>query len=68
MFHLIFSIPSWYVIARFVFPLAMPLVLKIILSMVVLLASQYLLISRFTPGGIFSPEMPRAVPILISWA
>ncbi len=68
MFHLIFSIPSWYVIARFVIPLAMPLVLKIILSLVVLLASQYLLISRFTPGGIFSPEMPRAVTILFSWA
>ena len=68
MFHLIFSIPSWYVIARFVFPLAMPLVLKIILSLVVLLASQYLLISRFTPGGIFSPEMPRAITILFNWA
>lgn len=68
MFHLIFSIPSWYVIARFVFPLAIPLVLKIILSLMVLLASQYLLISRFTPGGIFSPEMPRAVTILFNWA
>lgn len=68
MFHLIFSIPSWYVIARFVFPLAMPLLLKIVLSVVVLLASQYLLISRFTPGGIFSPEMPRAVIILFNWA
>ncbi|ORM65358.1 metallophosphoesterase [Pantoea rodasii] len=68
MFHLIFSIPSWYVIARFVIPLAMPLVLKILLSLVVLLASQYLLISRFTPGGIFSPEMPRVVIILFNWA
>jgi len=68
MFHLIFSIPSWYVIARFVFPLAMPLAIKIILSLVVLLASQYLLISRFTPGGVFSPEMPRAVIILFNWA
>ena len=68
MFHLIFSIPSWYVIARFVFPLAMPVVLKIVLSLLVLLASQYLLISRFTPGGIFSPEMPRAVTILFNWA
>ncbi|MCG7391118.1 metallophosphoesterase [Pantoea sp. ACRSB] len=68
MFHLIFSIPSWYVIARFVFPLAMPLILKIILSLLVLLASQYLLISRFTAGGIFSPEMPRALTILFNWA
>lgn len=68
MFHLIFSIPAWYVIARFIFPLAMPLLLKIVLSVVVLLASQYLLISRFTSGGIFSPEMPRAVIILFNWA
>lgn len=68
MFHLIFSIPSWYVIVRFLFPLAMPLVLKILLSALVLLASQYLLISRFTAGGIFSPEMPRALIILCNWA
>lgn len=68
MFHLIFSIPAWYVIARFILPLALPLVLKISLSVLVMLASQYLLISRFTPGGIFSPEMPRALIILFNWA
>lgn len=68
MFHLIFSIPSWYVIARFIFPLAMPMAFKIILSLLVLMASQYLLISRFTAGGIFSPEMPRALIILFNWA
>jgi len=68
MFHLIFSIPSWYVIVRFLIPLAMPLALKIVLSALVLLASQYLLISRFTAGGIFSPEMPRALIILCNWA
>lgn len=67
MFHLIFSIPSWYVIARFLFPLAMPLLLKIILSLLVLLASQYLLVSRFTSGSMFSPEMPRAIVILFNW-
>lgn len=68
MFHLIFSIPSWYVILRFLLPLAMPLALKILLSVLVLLASQYLFISRFTAGGIFSPEMPRALIILCNWA
>lgn len=67
MFHLIFSIPSWYVIARFLFPLAMPLLLKIVLSLLVLLASQYLLVSRFTSGSMFSPEMPRAIVILFNW-
>ncbi|WP_455810655.1 metallophosphoesterase [Pseudomonas graminis] len=68
MFHLIFSIPSWYVIARFLVPLSMPLALKIILSLLVLLASQYLLVSRFTSGSIFAPEMPRMVIILFNWA
>lgn len=68
MFHLIFSIPSWYVIVRFLLPLAMPLMLKILLCVLVMLASQYLLISRFTAGGIFSPEMPRALIILCNWA
>lgn len=68
MFHLIFSIPGWYVIARFIIPLSMPLALTIILSLLVLLASQYLLVSRLTSGSIFSPEMPRAVIILFNWA
>ena len=68
MFHLIFSIPSWYVIARFLVPISMPLALKIILSLLVLLASQYLLVSRFTSGSIFAPEMPRMVIILFNWA
>jgi len=68
MFHLIFSIPSWYVIARFLIPLSMPIALKILLSLLVLLASQYLLVSRFTSGSIFAPEMPRMVIILFNWA
>ncbi|MXP50470.1 metallophosphoesterase [Pantoea sp. Eser] len=68
MFHLIFSLPSWYVIARVIVPLSLPLVVKILLSLLVLLASQYLLVSRFTSGGIFSAEMPQIVIILFNWA
>lgn len=68
MFHLIFSLPSWYVIARVIVPLSLPLVAKILLSLLVLLASQYLLVSRFTSGGIFSAEMPRFIIILFNWA
>ncbi|MGK3143567.1 metallophosphoesterase [Pantoea sp. C2G6] len=68
MFHLIFSLPSWYVIARVIIPLSLPLLVKILLSTLVLLASQYLLVSRFTSGGIFSAEMPRLVIILFNWA
>ncbi|MEG3131637.1 metallophosphoesterase [Pantoea cypripedii] len=68
MFHLIFSIPGWYVIARFIAPLALPLGVKILFSAVVLLATQYLFLSRFTSGSIMSPEMPRPVIILFNWA
>ena len=68
MFHLIFSLPSWYVIARVIIPLSLPLSAKILLSALALLASQYLLVSRFTSGGIFSAEMPRAIIILFNWA
>jgi len=68
MFHLIFSLPSWYVIARVIIPLSLPLTIKILLAVVVLLASQYLLVSRFTSGGIFSAEMPRIIIILFNWA
>ncbi|WP_336757171.1 metallophosphoesterase [Pantoea sp. USHLN298] len=68
MFHLIFSLPSWYVIARVIVPLSLPLAVKILLSMLVLLASQYLLVSRFTSGGLFSAEMPRIIIILFNWA
>lgn len=68
MFHLIFSLPGWYVIARFIVPLSLPLALKIVLSLLALLATQYLLVSRFTSGSIFSPEMPRTAIILFNWA
>jgi len=68
MFHLIFSVPSWYVIARVIVPLSMPLAVKVLLSMLALLASQYLLVSRFTSGGLFSAEMPRIIIILFNWA
>lgn len=68
MFHLIFSIPGWYVIARFIAPLALPLAVKLVFSAVVLIATQYLFFSRFTSGSIMSPEMPRPVIILFNWA
>lgn len=68
MFHLIFSIPSWYVIVRFIGPLSLPIVVKIVLSLLALLASQYLMVGKLTSGSVFSAEMPRAVIILFNWA
>lgn len=68
MFHLIFSLPSWYVVARFIVPLTLPLALKVLLSALALLASQYLLVNKIVSGSMLSPEMPRAIIILFNWA
>ncbi|EXU76947.1 metallophosphoesterase [Erwinia mallotivora] len=68
MFHLIFSLPGWYVIARFIIPLPITMTAKILLSVLVLSATQFLIISRFTSGSVFSAEMPRIIIILFNWA
>ena len=59
MFHVFFSLPGLYLIGRFVWPLPWTPLAKLALSVVVLLASQYHLFSRFSSGSPFSPEMPR---------
>jgi predicted MPP superfamily phosphohydrolase len=37
-------------------------------AIVILVASQYHLFSRFSSGSVFAPEFPRAVVILFNWA
>ena len=59
MFHVIFSLPGLYLIGRFVWPLPWTPLAKLALSVLVLLASQYHVFSRFSSGSPFSPEMPR---------
>ncbi|MCU5772452.1 metallophosphoesterase [Erwiniaceae bacterium BAC15a-03b] len=68
MFHLIFSLPSWYAIVRFIGPLPWPPAVKVVISLLMLLSSQYLLFSKFSSGSAMSPEMPRIVIILFNWA
>jgi predicted MPP superfamily phosphohydrolase len=68
MFHLMFSLPGLYVIDRFLYPLPWPLAVRIVLAVVVLLASQYHLFSRLSSGSPFSPEMPRPLIIALNWA
>lgn len=67
MFHIMFSIPCWYVIVRFVWPMPWMLSAKIAVAIVLLFASQYHLFSRFSSGSVFSPEFPRAVVMLFNW-
>jgi predicted MPP superfamily phosphohydrolase len=68
MIHLIFGLPCLYVIARGVWPLPWPLALKLGLTVILLVASQYHLWSRLSSGSVFSPEFPRPLVMLFSGA
>jgi len=68
MFHLVFAIPALYVIGRTVWPMPWPLAIRLALAILILLASQYHLYSRWSSGSVFSAEMPRAAIIVFNWA
>jgi uncharacterized protein len=68
IFHLIFSLPSLLVIGRFIWPLQLPLPVKVAVAILLLVASQYHLWSRLSSGSVFSPEFPRVFVILFNWA
>lgn len=68
IFHLIFTVPSLYVIARTLLPLGLPLWVKGGGALLLLAASQYHLWSRLSSGSVFAPEFPRVIVILFNWA
>ncbi|RZL85773.1 MAG: metallophosphoesterase [Sphingomonas sp.] len=68
MFHLIFSLPTLFVIGRFLWPLHIPFVVKGVIAVLLLVASQYHLWSRLSSGSVFSAEFPRAIVIGFNWA
>lgn len=68
MFHLMFSTPCLYVIARFIYPLPWPLAARLAAALLLLLASQYHLYAKFSSGSVFSPEFPRAWVLFFNWA
>jgi hypothetical protein len=68
MFHLIFALPSLYVVTRFIWPLPWAPGGKILLSIILLAAAQYHLWSRLSSGSVFSPEFPRTLVLLFNWA
>ena len=59
MFHVVFAIPWLIVAVRFILPLPWPWQLKLIVALVLLIASQYHFFSRLSSGSVFSPEFPR---------
>ena len=68
IFNLVFAIPALIVIARWLWPLPLPLWAKIAVGVVMLTASQFHLWSRLSSGSIFAPEFPRPIVILFNWA
>lgn len=68
MFHIAFAIPALYVICRTVWPMPWALGIKLAMAILLLLASQYHLYSRWSSGSVFSAEMPRAAIIVFNWA
>ncbi|MBB4006142.1 metallophosphoesterase [Allorhizobium taibaishanense] len=65
MFHVIFGLPWLIVLVRFIEPLPWLWSVKTIVAIILLLASQYHLISRISSGSVFSPELPR--PAIIAF-
>lgn len=62
------SLPCLIVILNWLWPLALPLALKIPLAALMLGASQYLFWCRLSSGSVFVPEFPRPVIVLFNWA
>lgn len=67
IFHLIFSIPSLFVIARWLAPLSLPLGIKVAGAALLLAVSQYHFWSRLSSGSVFAPEFPRPIVIAFNW-
>lgn len=67
MFHVLFSLPGLYVIARYLWPMPVAMPIKIGLALMIMVGSQYHLACRLSSGSVFSPEMPRRIVIAFNW-
>ena len=56
------------VLVRFLVPLALAPWIEGVVAVLLLVGSQYHLWCRLSSGSVFSPEFPRALVILFSWA
>ncbi|WP_428970188.1 metallophosphoesterase [Sphingomonas sp. Xoc002] len=68
IFNVVFAVPALIVLARWLWPLPLPLWAKIPAGVLMLAASQFHLWSRLSSGSVFAPEFPRLVVILFNWA
>lgn len=68
IFHLFFALPCLVLLARWLWPLALPLWPKLLLAVLFLCASQFHLWNRLSSGSVFDPDYPRSLVILFNWA
>lgn len=67
MFHIWTLLPALYVLLRFIRTLPVPLSSKIIAAGVMLIASEFHLITKLFTGNMFSPEIPKPLLLLTTW-
>ena len=56
------------VLTRFIWPLQLPLPVKIVMAVLALVALQYHYWCKLSSGSIFSPEFPRPLIVICNWA
>ena len=66
--QLIFGLAYLLILTRFIWPLQLPLSIKILVAALALVALQFHRWSKLSSGSVFSPEFPRPVVVLLNWA
>lgn len=66
--QLIFGLVYLLILTRFIWPLQLPLSVKIVVAALALVALQFHRWSKLSSGSVFSPEFPRPVVAIFNWA
>jgi predicted MPP superfamily phosphohydrolase len=66
--QLIFGLIYLLILTRFIWPLQLPLSIKIVAAVLALVALQFHRWSKLSSGSVFSPEFPRPVVVLFNWS
>jgi uncharacterized protein len=66
--QLILGLIYLLLVTRFIWPLELPLSIKIVAAVIALVALQFHRWSKLSSGSVFSPEFPRPVVVLFNWA
>lgn len=66
--QLIFGLAYLLIVTRFIWPLQLPLSIKLVMAALALVALQFHRWSKLSSGSVFSPEFPRPVVALFNWA